>query len=835
METKKKSFDEQAVIKDLKKYLPAQAPLKDFIFQNNLEAFQSFKFHEGLNNASEILGYKVYLSLHEFRDMYESGRIRKDVLERILTEKKGVAQLDLWKGKLIDHQYHHTHSPRVGLLRSNWKKEYKIDMNSLVHTNLFRVVNSYIDQGISIWNFPVWEYGFLGSIKDIQSHSFTSFFSTKRAKDFLMQEKWDLSELLKIVVGDESLFEQYLFDQQFAHQGWSGMVSVIEDKPHTLIDQKKITLKELIIFELLLEIDALDRHFGEGKWKPLSEKLRTRPERLFEDVPHTEYHEVLSLWQEAFEWTYFDEVLAGLQINKPVQKEKADKSFQAMFCIDDRECSVRRYLEQVDPACDTYGTPGFFNVEFYFQPLQGKYYTKLCPAPVTPKYLIKEVGLNSKQKHDVHFQKQTHSLLGGLLISQTLGFWSAIKLITTIFRPTMSTSAASSFKHMNKAAKLTIQNFNLEDRENGWQIGFTVEEMATRVEGLLRNVGLLKHFAPIVYMVGHGASSVNNPYYTTMDCGACSCRPGSVNARAFCFMANHKEVRTILANNGIVIPDETRFIGGLHDTTRDDVVFFDEDNLSKEHAAYHEKNVRVFEQAMEWNAKERSRRFVSINSKLSPEKIHKKVQIRSVSLFEPRPELDHATNAFTVIGRRNTTKGLFLDRRAFLNSFDYSTDLEGKYLLGIMGPIAPVCGGISLNYYFARVDNQKLGSGTKLPHNVMGLVGVANGIEGDLRPGLPSQMIESHDPIRHLVIVEHFPEVVLETVKKLSTYEWYLNGWMHLVALNPETKEISVFKDGAFEVYQPLTQTIQVLDDLTYLIENTDSQANTPIYFLPKN
>ena len=38
----------------------------------------------------------------------------------------------------------------------------------------------------------------------------------------------------------------------------------------------------------------------------------------------------------------------------------------------------------------------------------------------------------------------------------------------------------------------------------------------------------------------------------------------------------------------------------------------------------------------------------------------------------------------------------------------------------------------------------------------MGLIGVANGIDGDLRPGLPSQMIEVHDPVRLLVIAEHF-------------------------------------------------------------------------------
>ena len=48
----------------------------------------------------------------------------------------------------------------------------------------------------------------------------------------------------------------------------------------------------------------------------------------------------------------------------------------------------------------------------------------------------------------------------------------------------------------------------------------------------------------------------------------------------------------------------------------------------------------------------------------------------------------------------------------------------------------------------------------------MGLIGVANGIDGDLRPGLPSQMIEVHDPVRLLIIVEHSPEVVNYAITK---------------------------------------------------------------------
>ncbi len=167
-----------------------------------------------------------------------------------------------------------------------------------------------------------------------------------------------------------------------------------------------------------------------------------------------------------------------------------------------------------------------------------------------------------------------------------------------------------------------------------------------------------------------------------------------------------------------------------------------------------------------------------------------------------------------------------------MNSFDYRVDPEGKYLLNILNAVAPVCGGINLEYFFSRVDNQKLGAGTKLPHNVMGLFGVANGADGDLRPGLPSQMIEVHDPVRLLTIVEHFPHVVLKTIQtSAATYEWFINEWVHLVAINPETQELFRFKDGAFFPYKPLKQTIEMVSDITPLIEtNID---NLPVYLLP--
>ncbi len=831
---KSKKFIEHDTIHNLKHYLPAQAPLKDFIHHNTLHAFQEKSFHDALHTASEFFGYKVYLNIDEYRIQYIDKKINQSVFEHVIRKNKGSENKAVWINNLLNKQYDETLNPQIGSLRSNWKNHFKIDLDSVVHPLLFRTVCSYLDQGVSIWNFPTCKMGFLSSIRELEKNSFNSLFKTKRVKEILLKENISIIKLLKILVGDESLFEQYIFDQQFSHPGWSGIVATIEENPSTLLDSRKITLKELIIFELLLEIDALDDHFGEI-WAPLGIKVNGKSAPFFEEIKSSELFQVYALWQEIVEWNYFDEVLNGLAKNKkaPILENKKT-SFQAMFCIDDRECSTRRNIEAIDENCMTFGTAGHFNIEFYFQPEHSDFHTKVCPAPVMPKFIIQETEDKKKLRTDFHFSHKTNGLIAGWLYTHTFGFISAIKLMFNVFAPSANASSVSSFKHMEKDSILTIENINGEVDKNGLQIGFNITEMAERVEGLLRSIGLIDNFASIVYAIGHGSSSVNNTHYAGYDCGACSGRPGSVNARVISFMANHEKVREILKERGITIPKETQFVGALHDTAKDEIMFYDVKVLSDINYKDHIENKSKIRTALDLNAKERSRRFLSINTKNKAEKIHSKVKLRTVSLFEPRPELNHATNTLCIVGRREFSKGVFLDRRSFFNSYDYSTDPTGKYLLNILNAVAPVCGGINLEYYFSRVDNHKLGAGTKLPHNVMGLFGVANGIDGDLRTGLPSQMIEVHDPLRLMVIVEHLPEVVLNTIKiNPATYEWFEKDWIKLIVFNPETKSFFLFENNEIVPYTPQDFNIEEVTDLTSKIEST--HENLPVYLINKN
>jgi uncharacterized protein YbcC (UPF0753/DUF2309 family) len=112
--------------------------------------------------------------------------------------------------------------------------------------------------------------------------------------------------------------------------------------------------------------------------------------------------------------------------------------------------------------------------------------------------------------------------------------------------------------------------------------------------------------------------------------------------------------------------------------------------------------------------------------------------------------------------------------------------------------------GINLEYYFSFVDPTGYGCGTKLPHNIVGLIGVMDGHASDLRTGLPWQMVEIHEPVRLLTIVE----ATTTTLERVLAEEEGLaslvnNAWIQLVAWDPESDALAVYDAGRFVPYVP--------------------------------
>jgi uncharacterized protein YbcC (UPF0753/DUF2309 family) len=331
--------------------------------------------------------------------------------------------------------------------------------------------------------------------------------------------------------------------------------------------------------------------------------------------------------------------------------------------------------------------------------------------------------------------------------------------------------------------------------------GYTAEEMAHVVEDMLKAIGLVADFAPLVLVVGHGSSSINNPHLAAYGCGATAGGCGGPNARVLAGMANRGDVRALLAERGMCIPRATQFVGGMHDTCTDDVTFYPDSQLTAETRVALEGAKLSFQHASINNAHERCRLFGQVPLSTPPLKAKRRVERRSVDLSEARPEYNHAKNSCCVLGQRKWTRGLFMDQRAFLTSYDPKLDSDGSLLKRSIFGSVPVGMGINLEYFFGTVDNGCYGAGSKLPHNVTGLIAVMDGHSSDLRTGLYAQMVELHEPLRLIAVVQAPPsriEKILAEEPRLMTL--VSNGWIRLLAFVPEDKHLFLYGEQGFEL-----------------------------------
>jgi uncharacterized protein YbcC (UPF0753/DUF2309 family) len=269
-------------------------------------------------------------------------------------------------------------------------------------------------------------------------------------------------------------------------------------------------------------------------------------------------------------------------------------------------------------------------------------------------------------------------------------------------------------------------------------------------------------------------------------------------------MANDPRVRALLAEQGLSIDETTWFVGAQRNTCNNEVIFFDEELVPAASRPLVARALDAIETARRREAHERCRRFDGVPLWYPAAAALAHVQGRADDLAQPRPEYGHATNAFCVVGRRTRTRGLFLDRRAFLVSYDPSRDDDGAILARIMGAVVPVVAGISLEYYFSYVDPTGYGCGTKLPHNVTSLLGVMDGAQSDLRTGLPWQMVEIHEPTRLAIVVEATCDRVRRVVEANPTIDRLVrNRWIWIACLDHESGALWELHSSGFVPHAP--------------------------------
>lgn len=521
------------------------------------------------------------------------------------------------------------------------------------------------------------------------------------------------------------------------------------------------------------------------------------------------------IWLQAYERHYRDRLLQALAANHGRGRRFVERpQAQLMFCMDDREEGIRRHIEERYPDVETLGAAGFFNLPINWRGLDDEAVTPLCPVVQTPSNEIKEqpqAGAENlarshqnrrarrlRVKNWLHQEVRRNLFSSALLIAAAAPLALPV-LLGKIFLPRHTAAWLSKLRQrfdrsVPSRIEFTAPAASPAATPENPRLGFTDAEQAARVENFLRMVGLTQNFAPLVVMFGHGSGSQNNPHLAAYDCGACSGRHSGPNARTFAAIANRPEIRRRLSDKGIVIPDDTWFLGVEHNTCDEVILWYDEDRVPP---AMQDKVAdlrEILAYGCRASAQERCRRFASAPAQPGPQQALNHVIGRAHDFSQARPELGHATNAAAFIGRRSMSRGAFFDRRVFLISYDPTQDPDGSIVENILLAAGPVGAGINLEYYFSTVNNERFGCGTKVLHNVTGFFGVMEGTGSDLRTGLPRQMIEIHEAMRLQVVVEADIDILSAIYQRQPPLQELVgNGWLLLSAKHPDSGAIHTF------------------------------------------
>jgi uncharacterized protein YbcC (UPF0753/DUF2309 family) len=508
------------------------------------------------------------------------------------------------------------------------------------------------------------------------------------------------------------------------------------------------------------------------------------------------------LLQRAFEKAYQRQFFAQLGATTPA-RVAARKRVQAAFCIDVRSEIFRRALETVTDEIETIGFAGFFGFPIEYVPLAETRGGAQCPVLLTPQFVIAE-SVNGASEREVNaaIEKRAQNQrvakawrmfkfapisCFGFVGPVGLAYVRKLALDTLgITRPVPHPATFGLDAHTRERVAPSLEPRTLGGRTTG----MTLEQRVAAAEGALKAMSLTNNFARLVLLTGHGSTTVNNPHATGLDCGACGGHTGEANVRVAVRILNDPAVRAGLKERGLIIPDDTVFLAGLHDTTTDDVTIFDKASIPASHTADLRQLETDLAAAGRLARAERSM-LLKIGTKTD---IDSAVRRRSKDWSQVRPEWGLAGCAAFIVAPRDRNAGVVMNGRSFLHSYEWRQDEGFGVLELIMTAPMIVASWINLQYYGSTVDNRVFGSGNKTLHNVVGTLGVLEGNAGDLRVGLPWQSVHDgekyvHEPMRLHVMIEAPIDAMTAIIARHEQVRQLLdNGWLYLFALDASGK-----------------------------------------------
>ena len=660
-----------------------------------------------------------------------------------------------------------------------------IDWPGIVNDRISHWASGYFDQGQALWS-NVQPGGAYAAWRTIATHDLTpeiaglSGFAQSVANAPANAEDAIIECVIRLGLSEAAL-ESYFHRLLMTLGGW-GQVARYRLWQAELSEGSDTSVTELLAIRMTWEAALLHKYAS-----ALSPHWQAAIAAYAEPISATSDDTINAIFQEAAERGAQRRLNSLLSGTPSTLVNPAPSKLQMAFCIDVRSEVFRRALESLDPSIQTLGFAGFFGLGIGHRRFASDVVESRLPVLLTPGvFTCSGASASAEEKADLAARiKARATRAWGRFKLAAISSFAFVEAAGPIYVGKLLRDGLALTRHTapNEPAPRPAESLDLDTRLT----------MATNV---LKAMSLTRGFARLVLLTGHGANVVNNPHASALHCGACGGYSGEVNARLLASLLNDGDVRTGLTERGIAIPEDTLFLGALHDTTTDEITIYTHDHPSKAHAEDIKQAQRWLKSAGVLARGERALRLPRAAR-------GNDIPHRARDWAELRPEWALAGCQAFVAAPRSRTAGRDLAGRAFLHDYDWKQD-EGFGVLELIltAPVV-VASWISLQYYGSTVAPDVFGAGNKLLHNVTGGIGVVEGNGGLLRAGLPWQSVHdgerlTHEPLRLSVLIEAPREAItgiLERHPKVRAL--FDNRWLHLFALDDEGRMAWRYKSGS--------------------------------------
>ncbi len=837
--------------------VPTHYPLETFIAVNPLAGLEGMPFEQAIRRAGDLYGMRGTLGEPAFRELHRQGRITDRDLDRALARRypnltaeadvtiggRSVSPLELLRTDML----HGVQAPAPARRYRTHSESTAPAVAATVDAQTSKWCSAYF--GDAAWPMPGRENGFYAAWRALAGLDRTV---PRAARSYLrdVAERSDdaiLSALARLGVDEDDRIP-YLQAHLTGMPGWAAHVAWCSGRDAGVDLTGYLAMR--LSYEAALISDRDRAKTAEATSSgpaPAIPSARQRAARLIavlggtgtdaEDV--TVAARVLSampvasremLWQNAFEAHYRDEVLGALAApDRPVRPAAAHT--QVITCIDTRSEGLRRHLEAID-GYETLGFAGFFAVAIRYTDLLGGAPADLCPVLISPGHEVTEspvpgagdtaartlTGTQRLAGAESAFHAAKEALTAPFTLAEAAGWAAAPLSAAKTLMPALSVGARRLLREAVAPETPTVVDVD----------GIPHDDQVLVARVALTTMGLTRGFGRLVVLCAHGSTTENNPYQASLDCGACGGQAGAPNARTAAAILNRAEVRADLRAAGIDIPAETWFLAGQHDTALDRVTLLDLHLVPAGHRADVERLERDLARAGAELAAERCAALPGAPSRPSAGRAARHAVTRSSDWAQVYPEWGLAGNAAFIVAPREATRGVDLQRRTFLHSYEADVDPEGAALETILTAPLVVAQWINCQYYFSTVAPQAFGAGTKTIHNVVGSAGVLAGHTGDLQLGLPWQSVSDgtrliHEPQRLLAVVQAPLERIDMIVDRNPVLQnLFGNDWVALAAREKPGDPWQRWTRAGWRAWTQNTDTTQNSETT----QNTDTTAN---------